>query len=76
MSDERPLDGRGKKKEQESRRDEPRQSDEVMIQEIIFEGKGGVESVKNGVRERCRIRRREEQDYLLLPKVEQVQSGC
>ena len=36
MSDERPLDGRGKKKEQESRRDEPRRSDEVMVQEIIF----------------------------------------
>ena len=42
MSDERPLDGRGKNKEQESRRDEPRRSDEVMVQEIILEGKRGV----------------------------------
>ena len=67
MSDERPLDGRGKKKEQESRGDEPRRSGEDMVQEIIFEGKRGVESVNNGVRERCRVRHREEQDYLLLP---------
>ena len=41
MSDERPVDNRGKKKEQESKRDEPRRSDEVMIQEIIFDEKRG-----------------------------------
>ena len=58
MSDERPLDGRGKKKEQENRRGEPRRSDEVMVQEIIFEGKEESRVLTMELGERCRIRRR------------------